>query len=172
MKRQLVYALAGVLLATSARAAESEMGTIVAADPARNTFTIQTNDGERILYRSDTATRMMRDGATVRMSDLAVGTQVEVTAPETGGTEPRMASRIEIVAAGHLNRRSDAGERMDPDMETDAERRDREDRESGMRSDRMARSDRLPRTAGFLPFLGMLGAAGVLTGLLLRSTRK
>jgi hypothetical protein len=98
-KHFVLWVAAALLVASAAWAAEEETGTISAIDPAMNTFTIQTDDGDRIVYRADASTRMMRDGSTVQLGDLRVGNRVEVTAPEAEGEAQRVASQVELVSA-------------------------------------------------------------------------
>src|SRR5262245_42385897 len=100
MRKHLVLWVGVALLAASAAwAAEEETGRITSIDPTTNTFTIQTDDGDRIVYRAEPSTRMTRDGQTLSLSDRSVGARVQVTAPEAEGATQRSAREVELVEA-------------------------------------------------------------------------
>lgn len=112
MRKHLVLSVAAALLVASAAWAAEETGTITSVDPSANTFTIQTEDGERIVFRAEASTRMTRDGSTVQLSDLEVGNRVQVTAEEAEGAAQRMATEVELVSsAGEAGARGEAGMR-------------------------------------------------------------
>lgn len=181
MIKHFVLAVAALLLATAAWAADQETGKVISVDAAANTFTIQTDGGDRIVYRTEGSTRMLRDGAAVQIGDLAVGTRVEVTAPEAEGMAPRTASQVDLVAAADV---PGAGARMGGEAAVGAEAG-----RAGVRANadvdvdagggappreetRTAQANRLPSTASPLPLLGLLGASGVTAGLFLRRLRR
>ena len=151
MKKHLVLAIAALSIATSAWAA-IDTGEVISTDPVANTFTIQTDAGNRIVFHtaSDT-TRMMRDQTVVALADLANGTRVRVTADEAIGTAPRHASQVELidVDAAQADLRADQAE-----------------------ADRLAMNDRLPATASPLPLIALLGSGSMLAGLALRKLRR
>jgi len=202
MKKHLVLSVAAALLVASAAWAAEETGTITSVDPSANTFTIQTEDGERITFRAETSTRMTRDGNTVQLSDLQVGNRVEVTAEEAEGAAQRMATEVELVSsAGEAGASGEAGmqagesgaaagagasaEVGDTRMGGEAGVGARAG-EGGMGAQaqadvdvdtddddaRMARADRLPGTASPLPLIGLLGAGSVALGWLVRRIRR
>jgi hypothetical protein len=171
MRKHIGLCAAALLLAGAAWAADEETGKVVSIDAAAGTFTLETDDGDRIAYRTEPSTRLQRDGTTVQLGDVDLGARVEVTAPEAEGTAPRMASEIELVDA------TDAGTRMGGEAEVAAEAGPRG---AGVRADadvdvddddRLARSE-LPRTAGPLPLIGLLGVSAVVAGLLIRRLRR
>jgi hypothetical protein len=151
MRKHFVLWVAALLLATAAFAAEQEVGQVVAIDPAAGTFTVKTDDGDHILYRTEPSTRLMRSGATVELGDVSVGARVTVTAPEGEGDAPRLASNAEFVAAD-----ADAAVAQ-PSADTEAD-------------DRM--SDRLPGTASPLPLIALVGAGAMVAGLVVRRLRR
>ena len=202
MRKHLVLSVAAALLVASAAWAAEETGTITSVDPSANTFTIQTEDGERIVFRAEASTRMTRDGSTVQLSDLEVGNRVQVTAEEAEGAAQRMATEVELVSsAGEAGARGEAGmqagesgagagvgasaEVGDTRMGGEAGVGARAG-EGGMGAQaqadvdidtddddaRMARADRLPGTASPLPLIGLLGAGSVALGLLVRRIRR
>lgn len=152
MRKYFVLCVAALLLvATAAFAAEEETGRIVSIDPVAGTFSIETDDGDRILYRAEPSTRMMRGGATVELGDLAVGTRVTVSAAEAEGSGPRLASQVTFAAADA----DDAGTRT-----------------TGQTGDPEASGERLPSTASPLPLIALLGAGAVAAALLFRRMRR
>jgi hypothetical protein len=182
-KDLVVWVAASLLLAATAWA---ETGTITSVDSSGNTFTVRTDDGERITFRADPSTRILRDGNTIQLRELATGTRVVVPAPEAEGTAQRTASRVELVQnegeAGTSGRVGASGEVGDTRVRGDAAvgaqanppavsaRGDLDvDRDD---DDRLARSDpRLPSTASPLPLIGLLGAGTLAAGVLIRRLR-
>jgi hypothetical protein len=154
MKRHLVLAIAALSVATAVWAADLETGNVVSIDPVANTFTIETDGGSRIAFHTTaTATRMTRDEIVISLGDLTAGTRVRVTADDAVGTEPRHASRVELI---------------------DTEPTDVSDTSADDQSDgsQLASNDRLPSTASPLPLIGLLGSGGMLAGLILRKLRR
>ncbi len=151
MKKHLVLAIAALSIATSAWAAD-ETGKVVSTDPIANTFTIQTDAGNRIdFHTTSTSTRMMRDQTVVGLVDLVAGTRVRVTADEAVGAAPRHASEVEIIDV--------AAERAD----VSADQAD---------ANRLASNDRLPNTASPLPLIALIGSGSLLAGFGLRKLRR
>jgi hypothetical protein len=150
MRKHFVLWVAALLLATAAFAAEQEAGQVVAIDPAAGTFTVKTDDGDHIIYRTEPSTRLMRSGTTVELGDVAVGARVTVTAPEAEGNAPRLASQAEFVAV-------DADAAAQPRADTGAD-------------DRMG--ERLPGTASPLPLIALVGAGAMVAGLVVRRLRR
>ena len=162
MKKHLVLAIAALSIATSAWAA-METGEVIATDSGANTFTIQTDSGNRIVFHtaSDT-TRMMRDQTVVALADLANGTRVRVTADEAIGTAPRHASNVEFIDV----------DAEPADLAANQAEADRQARIDQAEADRLAMNDRLPATASPLPLIALLGSGSMLAGLALRKLRR
>jgi hypothetical protein len=183
MRKHFVLGVAALLLATGAQAAE-RAGKVASVDASANTFTLQMDDGQRIVYKTSPSTRVTTEGASMDFADLAVGTRVEVTAPDVQDPALRIASGIEVVDAGATAGTTRPGE--DAAARSESERqdrmaqaeRDREDRMAQADPDadeadrRMARADRLPDTASGLPLAGLLGAGLTLAGLSIRAFRR
>lgn len=181
MRKSLALVLGACLALLVAAGASADMehsGRIVQIDAADQTFTIETQDGERSVFRVDsTATRLERDGEPFAMGDLEVGDRVTVYVPDdASGTEP-VAARV-AVTDDTVPATPPAAEPREPRSMSDRtnpadDEPQRVAQADPMRdSDDTGRADRLPSTAGPLPLVGLAGAVALAAGLLARRLRR
>jgi hypothetical protein len=192
MKRSFVSGFAIVLpllVAAGAWAADpmEATGRVVAKDA--DTFTIETDDGQRFVYAFDADTELREDGEPVQIDDVEVGDRVRVMASPaaTGTPERRAAARVEVLAASAPA--PDRGETGDSTLREAADRDEMEGEQDAaprpvarpnQEPSPMARADRdddpseqrLPGTASPLPLVALLGGISLAAGLLLRRLRR
>jgi hypothetical protein len=100
MKSKMLSKLAlviGLFAAAAASAAlQTIAGTVVAKDAANNTVTVETDTGDRLLFKTIPTTLMKtRDGTVIAVDGLGVGDRVEVSAEATA--TPATATQLIVL---------------------------------------------------------------------------
>lgn len=87
----------GLFAATAVSAAlQTIAGTVVAKDTANSTVTVETDTGDRLLFKTMPTTLMKtRDGTVVAVDGLGIGDRVEVSAESTA--TPATATQLIIL---------------------------------------------------------------------------
>lgn len=187
MKRtsSLVIGAGLALLVGTTSHAATTTGKVVATDPSTKQITIETDDGRRVLFSRNDATKIERMGENIELGAIARDTRVTVTTEQapTDSSTPTVATRVEVETAGDSASAVGARERALEDgadetavvtsageAGTEPTRTARVDSVDGDEA-RMQRSDRLPNTATPLPLIALVGASSLASGLALRLRR-
>jgi hypothetical protein len=100
MKRALLLMMGGAiaLLVATAASAVTTSGKVVATDALTSAITIETDDGRRLPFTMNDATKVEHEGMGVALADLREDSQVTVTTEQTP-TDPRiamLATRVQV----------------------------------------------------------------------------
>jgi len=159
MKRAMSMAIGAALAFSVAGAAHAATtsGKVVSSDTMSNTLTIQTDEGKRVTFLKDDATKIEQNGVTVALGDLKPAAKVTVTSDEmpSDPTTPVLATRVqvdEMVAAAATGT-------------APAESADYDSNETPV-------ARHLPRTATPLPLITLFGFASLAAGCALRVQRR
>jgi LPXTG-motif cell wall-anchored protein len=171
MKSRILGAALGaaiaLFVASPGLADESHTGAVVAVDATADTFTIQTDAGERIEYGlGGGASIRMNDDRVVRLNELREGQRVTVTSSEAG--MGRVASQVRVLGAAGTGDRDVADDfPANPPQANPPQVRGDDDLDDEERL-----PDRLPQTASPLPLLAALGVSSLAMGGMLRWRRR
>lgn len=180
MKRtcsMMIGAGLALLFGTTASAATT-VGRIVSSDASSNRIAIQTDDGRRLSFTRNDATRIEQGGAEVALADLREGSRVTVTTAQdpTDEASSQIATRVEIdesdaVAADvaatrpgaegsvRVDSAGEGGSELSRTVQVDSADYDEEPTQ---------RSDRLPDTGTPLWLIAWIGAGSLAAGVALR----
>ena len=137
------------LVAGTAQAATTS-GKVVARDVTTDLVTIQTDDGQRYTFQTNSDTVIENEGDAVQLEDLQPGALVTLTSAETPSGSTQVTTRVQIdQMAGEAPVVVAAASDPEP-----------------------SRADRLPSTATPLPLVALAGGASILAGIGLSLRRR
>jgi len=181
MKRALLLMMGGAvaLLVGTAASAVTTSGKIVATDARTSAITIKTDDGRRLPFTMNDATKIEHKGVNVALGDLGEDSRVTVTTEQTPADPltPMLATRVQVEEMAVAAPVSDAESATDTArVESAGADGDRPGHTAQVHSadyDESQRpAERLPKTATPLPLLAVLGAGFLATGLVLGMRRR
>lgn len=181
MQRPLLLMMGGAiaLLVGTAASAVATSGKVVATDELTSAITIQTDDGTRLIFATNDATKIEQKGVEVSLGDLRNDSRVTVTTEQvpTDPLIPMNATRVEVdetpIAASVPASESPADTARVESAGKDGGRPVHTAQvQSATYGEAERPAERLPRTATPLPLIAVLGAGMLACGLVLRERRR